>query len=55
MLIMSPRLVLLLISLVCLFKTSLALSIDVPAHENECFYEDLGQGDKLTVTYQVHF
>lgn len=55
MLIMSSKFALLLITLVCLVKTSLTLSIDVPAHENECFFEDLDLGDKMTVTYQVTF
>jgi hypothetical protein len=44
---------LLLVAATFLLKVTVALSIDVPAHENECFYEELGLGDKLTVTYQV--
>lgn len=29
------------------------MSIDIQPHDNECFYEELGRGDKLTVTFQV--
>ncbi|KAI8641521.1 emp24/gp25L/p24 family/GOLD-domain-containing protein [Parasitella parasitica] len=29
------------------------MSIDIQPHDNECFYEELGKGDKLAVTFQV--
>ncbi|CAO0793811.1 unnamed protein product [Mucor circinelloides] len=50
---MYTRLVVLFLAMVCLLKTTLAMSIDIQPHDNECFYEELGRGDKLTVTFQV--
>jgi hypothetical protein len=50
---MSSRQVLYLLLISIIVTLTIALNIDVPAHENECFYEELGYGDKLTVTYQV--
>ncbi|KAI8382307.1 emp24/gp25L/p24 family/GOLD-domain-containing protein [Blakeslea trispora] len=50
---MSNKVVLLVVALVCLLKTALAVNIDIPAHENECFYEELNYGDRLSLTYQV--
>ncbi|KAI9361729.1 supernatant protein factor C-terminal domain-containing protein [Pilaira anomala] len=29
------------------------MSVDVPAYQNECFYEDLEVGDRLTLTFYV--
>ncbi|KAI8098926.1 emp24/gp25L/p24 family/GOLD-domain-containing protein [Halteromyces radiatus] len=37
----------------CLFATINALSVDIQPHSEECFFEDLDVGDKLTVSYQV--
>jgi hypothetical protein len=50
---MYARLVILFVASVCLLKTALAMSIDIQPHENECFYEELDKGDKLSVTFQV--
>ncbi|GAN03151.1 copii-coated vesicle protein [Mucor ambiguus] len=50
---MYTRLVVLFLAMVCLLKTILAMSIDIQPHENECFYEELEKGDKLSVTFQV--
>lgn len=49
----SRQVSLLLIAVTFLLKVAVALNVDVPAHQNECFYDDLGVGDKLTVTYEV--
>ncbi|ORZ01052.1 supernatant protein factor C-terminal domain-containing protein [Syncephalastrum racemosum] len=37
----------------CLLAVVNAIHIDLPAHGKECFFEDLKQGDKMTVTFQV--
>ncbi|KAG2195298.1 hypothetical protein INT46_009773 [Mucor plumbeus] len=50
---MYARLVILFVVSVYLLKTSLAMSIDIQPHENECFYEELDKGDKLSLTFQV--
>ncbi|GAA5802956.1 COPII-coated vesicle protein [Helicostylum pulchrum] len=44
---------LLLVAVSFLLKIAVAMSIDIPARQNECFYEDLGTGDKLTLTFYV--
>ncbi|KZP12091.1 supernatant protein factor, C-terminal domain-containing protein [Athelia psychrophila] len=45
------------VALFCLFSLLQCLvsahMIDVPAGKKECFFEDLHQNDKMTVTYQV--
>lgn len=51
---MYTRLAVLFLAMVCLLKTALAMSIDIQPHENECFYEELERGDKLSVTFQVN-
>lgn len=51
---MSKKLFLSLFTLVFLLKAATALTVDVPAKGNECFYEELEQGEKLTLTYQVN-
>ena len=51
---MSNKIVLLVVALVCLLKTALAVSVDIPAHETECFYEELNYGDRVSLTYQVN-
>ncbi|KAI9323315.1 emp24/gp25L/p24 family/GOLD-domain-containing protein [Dichotomocladium elegans] len=30
-----------------------AISVDIPAHGRQCFYEELAVGDKMTLSYQV--
>ena len=47
-------LLLVIATLVCLLKTVNAISIDIPAHSQHCFFEELAVGDKMTVTFQVH-
>ncbi|KAI9020749.1 supernatant protein factor C-terminal domain-containing protein [Phycomyces nitens] len=47
------RLLLLLAITCCLLSTAFGISVDVPPHGKECFYEDLNIGDKMTVSYQV--
>lgn len=49
----SRHVSLLLVTVTFLLKVIVALNVDVPAHQNECFYEDLEASDKLTVTYEV--
>lgn len=44
---------LLLVAVSFLLKVAVAMSVDVPAHQNECFYEDLEVGDRLTLTFYV--
>lgn len=39
--------------LVCLFQQVASLAIDVLANTQECFFEELDVGDKMTVTFQV--
>ncbi|CDH57757.1 supernatant protein factor c-terminal domain-containing protein [Lichtheimia corymbifera JMRC:FSU:9682] len=40
-------------AIVCFISSVRALSVDIPAHGVQCFYEDLTVGDKMTVTFQV--
>lgn len=44
---------LLLVIITFVLKLAVALNVDVPAHENECFYEELEVGDKMTLTFEV--
>ncbi|ORZ13956.1 emp24/gp25L/p24 family/GOLD-domain-containing protein [Absidia repens] len=37
----------------CILKVINALSVDIQPHSEECFFEDMDIGDKLTVSYQV--
>ncbi|KAG2222582.1 hypothetical protein INT45_008701 [Circinella minor] len=46
-------LLLVIATLVCVLKTVTAISIDIPAHGQHCFFEELAKGDKMTVTFQV--
>ncbi|KAI7904331.1 emp24/gp25L/p24 family/GOLD-domain-containing protein [Cokeromyces recurvatus] len=51
---MSNKLtLLLLVALACILNTVSSLSINIPANEQECFFEELHLNDKLTITYQV--
>lgn len=47
------RAFILLALLVCLFQQVASLAIDVRANTQECFFEELDVGDKMTVTFQV--
>ncbi|KAG0166258.1 p24 complex component [Apophysomyces sp. BC1034] len=48
------RLLGILLAIVCIsLYTTNALSIDIPAHLSECFFEELTEGDKMTVSFQV--
>ncbi|KAG2205702.1 hypothetical protein INT47_008059 [Mucor saturninus] len=49
----SRHVFLLLVAITFLLKLAVALNIDVPAHQNECFYEELEEGDKMTLTFEV--
>jgi hypothetical protein len=40
-------------ALFCLFYLIHAISIDIEPHNEECFFEDMNIGDRLTVTFQV--
>ncbi|KAI9033729.1 COPII-coated vesicle protein [Phycomyces nitens] len=42
-----------LVLFACLFNTVSLMHLDVAPHSKECFYEDLNEGDKMTVSYQV--
>ncbi|GAA5810348.1 hypothetical protein MFLAVUS_003769 [Mucor flavus] len=44
---------LLLVAVSFLLKIAVAMSVDIQARQNECFYEDLETGDKLTLTFYV--
>lgn len=50
---MSRNLLVSLFAFVYFLKAILALTVEVPAQANECFYEELSQGEKLTLTYQA--
>ncbi|KAI9483958.1 MAG: COPII-coated vesicle protein [Benjaminiella poitrasii] len=51
---MSNKLtLLLLLALACILKTVYSMTIDIPANEQVCFFEEIHLSDKLTVTYQV--
>jgi hypothetical protein len=43
----------LLALLVCLCQQVASLAIDVQANSQECFFEELDPGDKMTITFQV--
>jgi hypothetical protein len=47
------RAFILLALLVCLCQQVASLAIDVRANTQECFFEELDVGDKMTVTFQV--
>lgn len=42
-----------LVAASCLLHTIHAISVDIQPHSEECFFEDMDIGDKLTVSYQV--
>ncbi|KAI8145583.1 emp24/gp25L/p24 family/GOLD-domain-containing protein [Fennellomyces sp. T-0311] len=46
-------LLLVITTIVCLIQSAVAISVDIPAHAQLCFFEELQVGDKMTVTYQV--
>ncbi|RUP44958.1 hypothetical protein BC936DRAFT_148795 [Jimgerdemannia flammicorona] len=39
--------------LACLLHCATAATVVVPAHAKECFFEELKQGDRMTITFQV--
>lgn len=43
----------LLVAVSFFLKIAVAMSVDIQARQNECFYEDLETGDKLTLTFYV--
>ncbi|KAG0170765.1 p24 complex component [Apophysomyces sp. BC1034] len=43
----------LILALICLIRAATSLSIDVAPHSQECFFENLNEGDKMTISYQV--
>lgn len=47
------RAFILLALLACLCHQVASLAIDVRANTQECFFEDLDLGDKMTITFQV--
>ncbi|CAM0141538.1 p24 complex component [Umbelopsis sp. WA50703] len=47
------RTVVLLVLLACICHRVASLAINVQADTQECFFEDLDVGDKMTVTFQV--
>ncbi|KAG2178121.1 hypothetical protein INT43_003374 [Umbelopsis isabellina] len=49
------RAVVLLVLLACICQRVASLAINVQADTQECFFEDLDVGDKMTVTFQVPF
>lgn len=44
---------LVLLTLLCWAAFAKCISVDIPAHGKECFFEDLSVGEKMTVTFQV--
>lgn len=49
----SRAVVLLLVLLACICQRVASLAINIQADTEECFFEDLDVGDKMTVTFQV--
>lgn len=50
---MFRSLLLLIVGLLALLRTSTAHNVKLEAQKRECFFEDLRSGDTMTVTYQI--